>query len=182
MKGIYLASFIAEHKNHNIVYQDITGKRDIGGDMMDVSLDEYDYIIATPPCNYWSRANYRRETSEYAQTTKHLLGDIIDKLILLNKPFIVENVINRSLMRKHGLLDKNCFIHFHGRHTYWTNVKIDLTNVEQVQDLVYKPLLSGKNKGRLAIRTSRAKRQGGVNVYNVIEAWLDVVKSTLERK
>lgn len=31
MKGIYLASFMAEHPNYDIVYQDINGKRDIGG-------------------------------------------------------------------------------------------------------------------------------------------------------
>ena len=92
MKGIYLASFKALHENHNIIYQDINGERDIGGDMMNVDLTPYDYIIATPPCNWWSRANYRRDSSQYALETKHLLIDILDKLVKLGKPFIVENV------------------------------------------------------------------------------------------
>ena len=41
MKGIYLAAGKAEHSNYNIVYQDITGDRDIGGDMMEVDLSCY---------------------------------------------------------------------------------------------------------------------------------------------
>lgn len=72
MKGIYLAAFRARHPNYNIVYQDINPrcKCDLQGDMLEVELKDYDFIIATPPCNYWSRANYRRETSEYAQKNK----------------------------------------------------------------------------------------------------------------
>lgn len=80
MKGIYLAAFKASHPNYDIVYQDINGKRDIGGDMMEVDLTPYDFIIATPPCNWWSRANYRRDKSPYALETKHLLPDIIEKV------------------------------------------------------------------------------------------------------
>ena len=90
--GIYLAAFKAMHPKYAIVYQDINGKRDIGGDMMNVDLTPYDFIIATPPCNWWSRANYRRDRSPYALQTKHLLPDIIKKLCEQDKPFIVENV------------------------------------------------------------------------------------------
>ena len=106
MKGIYLAAFKAEHPNYDIVYQDILGNRDIGGDMMEVNLEPYDFIIATPPCNWWSRANYRRDRSEYALKTKHLLPDIIDKLIQIQKPFIVENVKNKERMKANGLFEK----------------------------------------------------------------------------
>ena len=95
MKGIYLAAFRAEHPNYNIIYQDINGKRDIGGDMMEVDLTSYDFNIATPPCNWWSKANYRRDRSPYALQTKHLLPDIIKKLCEQDKPFIVENVRNK---------------------------------------------------------------------------------------
>ena len=42
MNGIYLASYKALHENHNIVYQDINGQRDIGGDMMDIDLSPYE--------------------------------------------------------------------------------------------------------------------------------------------
>lgn len=131
MKGIYLAAYKAKHDGHDIVYQDINGKRDIGGDMLEVDLTPYDYIIATPPCNYWSRANYRRETSEYSQKTKHLLPSILDKLVALGKPFIVENVRNARMFTKAGLFNKACFIIEYGRHTYWTNVMIDFTGIPQ---------------------------------------------------
>ena len=103
MKGIYLASYKALHPNHDIVYQDINGKRDIGGDMLEVDLTSYDYIIATPPCNWWSRANYRRDRSEYALKTKHLLPSILEKLCNQDKPFIVENVKNKLRFTEHGL-------------------------------------------------------------------------------
>lgn len=99
MKGIYLPSYKALHPNHDIVYQDINGERDIGGDMLEVDLSPYDYIIATPPCNWWSRANYRRNSYEYALKTKHLLIDILHKLCNQSKPFIVENVKTRNSSR-----------------------------------------------------------------------------------
>ena len=173
MKGIYLASFKAEHPNHDIVYQDINGQRDIGGDMMEVDLTPYDYIIATPPCNYWSRANYRRESSDYAQKTKHLLPNIIKKLCSQEKPFIVENVKNQVLFNKAGLLDVNCFIYFVGRHTYWSNQIIDFSQIIQ------KPksdIVNGKRRFLSSQNLPRDKRQGGKEVYEVIEFWLNSIE------
>ena len=55
-KGIYLGSFTALHPNYNIIYQDINNKRDLGGDMKYIDIDNYDFIICTPPCNFWSKA------------------------------------------------------------------------------------------------------------------------------
>lgn len=155
-KGIYLASFKAYHPKYNIVYQDINGQRDIGGDMMDVDLSEYDFIIASPPCNYYSRANYRRDTSFYAQKTKNLLPDILKKLIDLGKPFIIENVRNSVLMSH--LNNFGAFVYEYGRHTYFTNILFDLTGVVQINDKVQD-------------RPSSI-RQGGINVHNVIDRWL----------
>src|SRR5690554_3264362 len=170
MKGIYLASHIAQHLNYNIDYQDITGKRDIGGDMLDIDLTPYDFIIATPPCNYWSRANYRRETSEYAQKTKHLLPDILDKLRKLGKPYIVENVRNERLFKKHGILDKADYVYYHGRHTYFTNVPFNPIGIKQRFDFSY--------GGKRLVKNS----QGGENVYNVIEYWLKIITGRGKRK
>lgn len=96
MKGIYLGAYKALHESYDIDYQDINGLRDIGGDMLTINLEKYDFIIATPPCNWWSRANYRRETSEYSIRTKLLLPCILFKLTLLGKPFIIENVLNKN--------------------------------------------------------------------------------------
>ena len=57
MLGIYLGAYEAYHLNYKIVYQDINGKRDLSGDMLDIDLTGYDFIICTPPCNWWSKAN-----------------------------------------------------------------------------------------------------------------------------
>lgn len=170
MKGIYLASYTAYHENHNIIYQDIIGNRDIGGDMMDIDLTPYDFIIATPPCNYWSRANYRRETSEYALKTKHLLIDILHKLCSQSKPFIVENVKNSKLFKKYGLYDLPCYIYIVGRHTYWSNVKIDLSSIVQKAKTM---IIDGKKKWLSSQNLTRSKRQGGEEVHEVIEFWLN---------
>jgi len=162
-KGIYLASYKANHPNHHIIYQDINGKRDLGGDMMDIDLNPYDFIIATPPCNYYSKANYRRETSEYSQKTKHLLPSILKKLYeeFFDKPFIVENVINNSLI-PHDYDDK-LFVYKAGGHTYWSNVLINVSDLE----------FEKQNKQNVW----RGKRQGGINVHLVIEKFIQTVCS-----
>ena len=118
MKGIYLAAFKPLHPNYEMDYQDINGKRDIGGDMMEVDLTPYDFIIATPPCNWWSRANYRRNRSPYALQTKHLLPDIIKKLCEQDKPFIVENVKTNYDLEK---LDCSMFLVI---STLWEDIPI----------------------------------------------------------
>lgn len=170
MKGIYLASFKAFHPNYDIVYQDINGKRDISGDMMDIDLSSYDFVIATPPCNYWSRANYRREQSEYSRITKHLLPGILKKLCSQDKPFIVENVRNDRLFTLYHLYDLPCHIYKIGRHTYWTNIMFSC-DIEQRKDF--------KNVGYFVKdlqHLSSSCRQGGYNVHQVIERWLDTLK------
>ena len=171
MKGIYLASFKAEHKNYNIVYQDINGKRDLAGDMLEIDLTPYDFIIATPPCNYWSRANYRRETSEYSQKTKHLLPGILKKLENYKKPFIVENVRNTTLFEKNNMFDFNVNTYCIGRHTYWTNVSFTIGELlelhkKQTNDFYQSP------KGTVRLKKNS---QGGDNVSLVIEKFLEKI-------
>ena len=162
-KGIYLGAYKALHKNYNIVYQDINGKRDLAGDMLDIDLSNYDFIIATPPCNYYSKARGNNKPSLYAEQTKHLLPDIINKLRQQNKPFIVENVRNFKKFNDIGLMNLNdTFIYFIGRHTYRTNIMFN-TWVPQTYDFIF-------NGYRLKSNT-----QGGDNVFNVIESWLKEV-------
>lgn len=173
MKGIYLAAFRANHPKHNLVYQDINGKRDIGGDMLDIDLTPYDYIIATPPCNYWSRANYRRDVSKYALNTKHLLPSILKKLCYQDKPFIVENVRNDRLFNLYGLYNLPCHIYKIGRHTYWSNI-LFVTDIEQHFDFMY-----GGRPVKSFNYMSRAERQGGSNVHNVIEMFLETIDDRL---
>ena len=82
MQGIYLAACKARHLGYDIVYQDVDAKYhcDIGGDMLEVDLSPYDFIIATPPCNWWSQANPYYWFSEYALKTRHLLPLTLIKL------------------------------------------------------------------------------------------------------
>lgn len=170
MKGIYLAAFKAYHPNHNIIYQDINGKRDIGGDMMKIDLSDYDFIIATPPCNYWSRANYRRDTSDYSQKTKNLLPGIIKKLCKQEKPFIVENVRNSKLFNKYKLYDYPCFIYIVGRHTYWSNILMDLSYQKQEKDF------KTNANGNTILNNKDGHRQGGKNVHEIIEIFLKAIE------
>ena len=102
MRGVYLGACRAYHPNYDMDYNDIVPGYHINlvCDMMNIDLNCYDYIVASPPCNYYSRANYRRLTSEYSQLTKHLLPDILLKCIRSDKPFIVENVRNYNLLVK----------------------------------------------------------------------------------
>ena len=67
---------------------------DLKQDCTTINYNDYDIIIASPPCNYWSKANYKRENSKYAKETKYLLQWHIDKASKESKPMIIENVIN----------------------------------------------------------------------------------------
>lgn len=172
LKGIYLASCKAKHNNYNIIYQDIDPKynTDLKGDMLEINLDDYDYIIATPPCNYYSRANYLRETSAYSQATKHLLPGILEKLgkYYYNKPFIVENVRSNRLYKLNGIYDicdkYNINIYYIGRHTYFTNQYINLICPQHFDFC---------KDGKLV--NNDGYRQGGSNVHAVIEIFLQYI-------
>ena len=175
MKGIYLASCKARHEKYNLIYNDIDPKYkpDIVGDMLQVDLTPYDFIIASPPCNWWSKANPYYKTSKYALETKHLLPDTIIKLSESGKPFIIENVKNIKRMAENGIFDLinnyGLFYQFVGRHIYiYNGLLIDL-NCEQIQDFVY----GGKRVNK------DGYNQGGTNVYNVIEIWLKQINSII---
>lgn len=167
MKGIYLAAYTAVHNEYDIVYQDINGKRDIGGDMMDVELRNYDFIIATPPCNFWSHASGNRH-SQYALDSAHLLPDILYKLEGLSIPYIVENVRNLKRFKEFGILPRDYSItYFIGRHTVFTNVFInpfidydyDFTNVN----------------GSCVDVGLRKDRQGNLNVHRIVDRFLKTI-------
>lgn len=169
MKGIYLGSYKAHHPNHDLDYNDIkqiVPHINIIGDMLTVDLSNYDFIIATPPCNYYSKARGNKKPSQYALDTKHLLPCLLNKLLKIGKPFIVENVRNKPLFEKVGIIPFNCFIYYHGRHTYWTNVQLcDLNLIPQKYDFKYGGVRLNDNT------------QGGQNVHDVIEEFIKKVKS-----
>lgn len=168
MKGIYLGSCKAYHQNYDIVYQDIDGKRDIGGSMTDIDLNEYDYIICTPPCNYYSLARGPKwHVSWYALNTMQLLPAMLWKLARQDKPFLIENVSNWKMFESIGLFEiaKHYGVKWQkvGRHTYWSNIDVDL-NCEQFIEFRYGGYKDKNNK--------ETYRQGGENVHKVVEKWL----------
>ena len=173
MKGIYLGAYKAQHPNHQIIYQDINGQRDLDGDMLAIDLTPYDFIICTPPCNYWSRANYRRETSEYAQKTKHLLPEMLRKLCFQTKPWIIENVRNDKMFAKHHLFDYPCFVYKVGRHTCWSNVKFIVWDIVQLPKTYIDA--NGKKHWRSSQHLDKKARQGGEEVHQVIERFLNTI-------
>lgn len=160
MKGIYLASKKHRIPGYDIDYNDIIAFDGINvlGDMMDVDLNKYDFIIATPPCNYYSRANWRRESSEVAQNTKHLLPSILSKCVSLGKPFIVENVMNASLLPKSSVYEFDF-----GQHHFYTNVFMFTPD---------KSFAKRQNKQFL----SRSRRDGNENVDLIIKLFLEVIQ------
>lgn len=133
-KVIYLASGKAKLEYPYVIYNDLYEDSDLKVDMLQVDLTDYDIILASPPCNYYSKARGNKKPSRYAEETKHLLPDIIEKCIDLGKPFIIENVRNKPLFKKLGYFTYPCYIYFHGRHTYWTNVMINFSHIPQTFD------------------------------------------------
>lgn len=92
--------------------------RKIINDHWDWLVHSFDAFLFTPPCNYYSRANWRRETSKVALETKDLLPLCLNFAVLCGKPFIVENVQNSTLL-------KDLFPTYQftlGGHTFWSNV------------------------------------------------------------
>lgn len=176
MKGIYLGSYMAYHPNYDIVYQDINGKRDIGGDMMYVHLQPYDYIIATPPCNYYSRAAGNRH-SKYALSTAHLLPDIISKLHELKKPFLVENVRNDNKFKELGLFDyPDIYVFRIGRHTIWSSFWFYHWLPYDYEFTSLDP----SNRGSCSDLGKRKFRQGSDNVHLIVETWLKTLHENVD--
>lgn len=163
-KGIYLCARRDRHYGYLIDYNDISNKYgcNLVCDCLDIDLSVYSFIIATPPCNYYSKANWRRESSKVALSTKHLLPCILAKLTKQDKPFIVENVCNDSLLPSE--YDKYCFRYTFGGHTFWSNVNLDLSELTSIK----------QNKQYV----TRELRDNNPNVHNVIRLFLDTIYSS----
>ena len=177
LKGIYLAACKARHEDHNIIYQDIEQKKyktHLGGDMLDTDLFGYDYIIATPPCNWWTKANPYYWFSEYALKTRHLLPCVLMKCAKSGKPFVVECTKNIKRYKENNifrLCEKfNIKWQVVGRHVYFSNKEYDL-NCPQIQDFKY---------GGVRVNND-GYNQGGTNVHNCIEIWIQAVEKEIKQ-
>lgn len=179
MKCIYLGACRAYHPNYDFDYNDIVAgyHNNIICDMLQVDLSKYDVVVATPPCNYYSRCNYRRDVSEYALKTKHLLPDVIICLAASNKLFLIENVRNYKLMQKCGIIDLvnklGLFYYEFGRHIYITNCMLNFNCIPQRQDF-----LCGGIRINYHDEFSRYN-QGDYNVHQVVEYFLSMCKELL---
>ena len=161
--GAMRASTVNKYKDF-VLTNDLYGKHkpDIVGDVVEVPLDNYQILMATPTCNYYTTLR-RNLASQYALNTRHLLPVLIKKYAETGKPFIIENVINQRRMANFLYnLPKGVYFYKHGRHSYFTNVELPLLqNVYQRHEYV-KDL---KN----------SERQGGFNVEIVLEHFIDTV-------
>lgn len=167
MKGLYLCA--REHRlpGFNIDYNDIEfypGLKFLC-DMRELIknnslISGYDFFICTPPCNYYSRANYRRESSKVAQKTKDLLPLCIDFCLRLGKPFIIENVCNSTLLP----YTNKCYIFDFGNHTFYTNIFMLVPD---------KSFAVKQNKQYV----SRCKRDNNYNVDLIIKLFLESINA-----
>lgn len=159
MKGIYL--FARKHRipGVDLKYNDIINFPgiDFCCDFREVDLTPYDYYIATPPCNYYSRANWRRETSFDALFTKDFLPLILSVFSKQSKPFIIENVCNSTLLPKSSLYEFDF-----GNHHFYTNVFLLVPD---------KSFSVFQNKQYV----SRSKRDGNYNVDFILKLFLEAI-------
>lgn len=166
MKGVYLCA--REHRilGYDIDYNDVVPYEGINlyCSCEDVDLTKYDFIIATPPCNYWSHANFRRDTSIVALNTKKLLPYCLKACLQSGKLFIVENVCNEPLMKEHfGDLYNQCWCFQFGNHTFWSNIFFFVPNDEEAKY---------QNKQNV----TRSKRDNNFNVDLIIKCFLKEVE------
>lgn len=176
MLGLYLCARKHRLPGYNIHYNDIEYYPGIDyvldcrlllRNISSKFMRKYDYFIATPPCNFYSRANYRRNQSTVALMTKDLLPLCLEKLSKLKKPYIIENVLNDSLILKDDQISKIIkdnsiyYIKF-GGHIFFTN--IFMFNF-------HKSWSHKQNKQNVC----RNKRDGNYNVDLVIKEFLRIV-------
>ena len=90
----------------------------------------------------------------------HLLPCLLIRLRSIGKPFIIENVRNDPMFEKFEIYEnaKGLNIYRLGRHTYFTNVKLDLSEVSQINDSIQ--------------NISHGSREGGENVKRVIDNFI----------
>lgn len=170
IKVVYLCA--RDHRlgvpsNVKVWYNDIcvyAKPLDFECDCLDVDLTPFDILIATPPCNYWSKANYRRNRSAVALATKHLLPTLLQKFEATGKPFIIENVDNINLMEREFQATKHYWFR-HCHHVYFTNRMSCLFDKGPLTFLKYK--------------MSQGHRDGNPSVDYVLNTWL---RSVLEQE
>ena len=124
-KVIYLCAGngIINLPGFDIKYNDKFIKRDFTCDCFDVDISNFDIFIGSPPCNFYSKANYRRYISDYSLDTFSILPTMLKLFYNSGKPFIIENVINKPLMfRVINDLPLDIFYFEAGRHCYFTNI------------------------------------------------------------
>lgn len=129
-------------------------------DIKDIKFKDFDIIVCSPPCNYWTRAISLERVSDYALNTMCLLPYCINECVKSGKPFIIENVRNYKRFNIFNLFNYPCFYVFIGRHTYRTNRLFKPDNLQIKENITH---------------ISKSKRQGGNNVNTIFEEFIKSV-------
>lgn len=75
----------------------------------------------------------------------------------------------KSSSKKHGLFDLGLYVYRIGRHTYWSNILFKSDDIIQEAKVDYK---NGKKRWLSSQHLSKNKRQGGDDVHEVIERFI----------
>ncbi len=95
-----------------------------------VNLNEFDFIHASPPCQTHTSLVHIRNAQGGKAAVVDILDEVVEGLIACKKPFIVENVSNAILKKKHdGLHEITLCGSMFGlkvrRHRkFWSNIPI----------------------------------------------------------
>lgn len=169
-KILYGCCFTADLNCELIDYVDIIPNlkkskgRYICSSIENINFNDYDIILCSPPCNFYSRAAGNRH-SDYALKTRHLLPFCINEAYKTGKPFIVENVRNRKYMFNLDIPNDVIIIEY-GRHTYFTNILFNIQSAVQRQDFkMHGHVIKYDDMPDLS-------HQGGFNVNNVFVEFL----------
>lgn len=93
--------------------------------------------------------------------------------MIIEKPFIVENVRNFKVFEIMGLFQLGCYVYFIGRHTYWSNVYLgNCSLIKQRNDFKTHSVVISYDD------MEDDYHQGGYNVHNVVERFLEVIHFT----
>lgn len=94
----------------------------------DVDVSKFDFIHASPPCQSHTSLKHIRDAQGNQCRVVDILEDVVDRLVALGKPFIVENVVGATV-EKHELHEVMLCGSMFGlkvrRHRkFWSNVPL----------------------------------------------------------
>ncbi len=96
----------------------------------DVQLSSFDFIHASPPCQTHTSLTFLRDAQGGKTTVVDILDEVVDLLVALNKPFVVENVVGATLAARHAGLHQIVLcgsmfgLKVRRHRVFWTNMQL----------------------------------------------------------